>query len=129
VPVLFTASELSEYLGRVVSAGEAAIAERVAAGWLAEATGVAVWPDPPPPQVFSWAIELAALAHDNPSALASRTVDGITDSYSRERWGQIMTAARGSSVATGLAAAAGPVGSFPQPVEWPDPPRSFYRTS
>jgi hypothetical protein len=123
---LFTAGELTEYLGQAVTQAEASIAERVAAGWLAEATGVTVWPDPPPAQVFSWAIELAAIAHDNPAARASRTVDGITDAYSRDRWSQIMAAARSSSLATGPAAAVGPVGSFPQAVEWPDPPRTFH---
>ncbi len=122
---LFSSTELQDFLGQTVTSSSAAMAERVAAGWLTEATGVDQWPDPPPAQVFAWAIELGAIAHENPTALASRSVDGITDAYSRDRYSQILAAARESSLSSPSASGTGPIGSFPPAVEWPDPPRTF----
>lgn len=66
-------------------------------GWLQDATGLDTWPDPVPDKLWAWAIELAALVFDNPTAKWSQTIDDSADVYERGPQGrrrEILDAAR-----------------------------------
>lgn len=95
----------------------AASAERVAWGWLSEATGLTERPDPVPDVLWSWALELAGLVYDNPRALATEGTGPFGDTRERGRREAILAAAarhygRGGGV---------PRGTFPDAQPWPDP--------
>ena len=84
-------------------------------GWLQDATGLTVWPDPVPDRLWAWAIELAAIALENPTAKWSQTIDDTVDVYERGPQGrrrEILDAAR-----TAYNTAGKPQGSFPEP-DW-----------
>jgi len=84
-------------------------------GWLQDATGLTVWPDPLPDRLWAWAIELAALIHENPTAKWSQTIDDSVDVYERGPQGrrrEILDAARVAYNTAGK-----PQGSFPEP-DW-----------
>lgn len=115
---LFTASELSTYLGYDVSGEAADIAERVAAGWLT-AAGVDTTVFPIPHEVFSWAVELAAIAHENPGGLSESSTG---DRWNLARRGEILAAAaEHAATVAGRVTGLQPRGSFPDPSPWPDP--------
>lgn len=112
-PSLFTATDLAQLLQRPVPADAAEIAERVAAGWLSGA-GVDITVDPVPDKVFAAAVELGAIAHENPTGLESQTVDGQIDEYGRRRETILATASASSGYDSQ------PLGSFPPPpLTWP----------
>lgn len=69
---------------------------RIASGWLMSATGATSWPVTIPDDLWSWAIELAAIAYYNPSGLSSESLDDHNVQYSAERRKEILTAARTS---------------------------------
>lgn len=97
------------------------IAIRVAEGWLRSVTtSLTDWPQPPPEDLWAWALELASIAYSNPQGLVSRTTDEDTRGWVVERRQQILDAARqkysGGSAPSGT-------GSFPPAPCWPDPPR------
>lgn len=95
---------------------------RSANGWLQDATGLATWPDPVPDRLWTWAIELAAIAHRNPAAAASEQIDDYQFAQDRERRAEILAAAR----AAYNAAATGPQFSFPAPDwHWTSVPRPY----
>lgn len=108
---LFTPSDLQQFLRRPVEDTSAAQAERVASGWLTAATGIVTWPEPLPPDLYAWALELGAAVYDNPVGLKTLTVDNITRGYGGERIAAILAAARAR--AGSLAGA--PRYSFPPP--------------
>ena len=88
---------------------------RAVNGWLQDATGLTDWPDPVPDRLWAWAIELAALAFDNPAAVWSQTIDDSVTVYERGPQGrrqQILDAARAAYNTAGK-----PQGSFPEP-DW-----------
>lgn len=116
---LFTDRELSAYLHYEVSVEDADIAERVVRGWLRSATGRDDWGDPVPDEVFSWAVELAAIAHENPNgALISTTTGATTDQFGSARRQEILNEAASSR--TGGSGRAAPQGCFPAAAPWPD---------
>lgn len=117
---LFSAGDLSQFLQYQVSKEAAAIAERVAAGWLKSATGVEQWPEQLPVEVFSWAIELGAIAHENPGGLSSKTVNNRTSQWALGKRSEILAAAA-AYTRGGVANLGGPQGRFPPPTPWPDP--------
>jgi hypothetical protein len=120
--VLFMPGDLADYLQRPVTDSTAIMAERVVTGWLQGATGVAAWPEPLPAEVFSWAIDLAVIACENPGGLlSSQTTGSITDQFARERANEILNQAKGK-----YGTAGGPRGKFPEPGVWHDP-REVYR--
>lgn len=128
---LFTDQDLSTYLGYTVDATSATMAERVAWGWLKAATGLTVQPATVPEELFSWAIELGAIAHENPGGLSTETDGDITSQWAQGRRSEILAAARSST--SGPATATGaPQGYFPAPASWPDPaerpPRTAYQS-
>lgn len=88
---------------------------RFANGWLQDATGLDAWPDPVPDKLWAWAIELAALVFENPTAKWSQTVDDSINVYERGPQGrrrEILDAARAAYNTAGR-----PQGSFPEP-DW-----------
>lgn len=108
-------AELARFLQDTIEPGKADIAIQVAQGWLIDATGLSEWPDPLPRVLWSWAVELAAIAYDNPRNYASRDVGAESYGYS--------AAARRSAILeeakkrfwTGNA----PRGRFPPAEPWP----------
>lgn len=84
-------------------------------GWLQDATGLDVWPDPIPDRLWAWAIELAGLAFDNPTAKWSETIDDSITVYERGAQGrrqEILQRARKVYNSAGR-----PQYSFPEP-DW-----------
>lgn len=119
---LFTATDLTSWLQYPVTESEATIAEKVVAGWISDATGSVVLPDPLPSQMFSWALELGGLAHENPGAMFSETTGDKTTQWDRARRAEILrsVAAWAGNTAGGYGTPR-PRGSFPKARPWPDP--------
>lgn len=119
-------SEVQEFLGRSVVVERARVAIRVAEGWLRGAIPAAAFPDlsgPVPEPLWSWAVELAAIAYDNPVGHASKQVRNTAEAWHVARREEILAAAR-ARYGSGDAAAgpAGqPQGCFPALLGWPDP--------
>lgn len=109
--------QLATYLQMPVRADSEDMAIRVAEGWLRGAcTALASWPTPVPDDLWSWAIELAAMVYTNPEGLATRTVNEDTHMWIISRRAEILKAA-GSRYG-----GAQPQGSFPLALDWPDGP-------
>jgi hypothetical protein len=84
-------------------------------GWLQDAAGVDTWPAVIPDRLWAWAIELAAMVMENPTAKWSQTVDDSVDVYERGSQGrrrEILDAVRRAYNTAGK-----PQGSFPEP-DW-----------
>lgn len=94
----------------------AAIARRQASGWLSDATGITTWPDPVPDRLWSWGIELGAIAYNNPEGATSEQIDDYRVVNDSERRGQILAEAR-TAYPSAAPAGAGPQWSFPKP-DW-----------
>ena len=109
---LFTLDEFASYIQQDVDTSTATVVRRVASGWLMSATGLNVWPDPTPDDVWTWALELAAIAYRNPDGTSSETVDDYTVMADRARRKEILEAAR-----VGYGGASIPQYSFPD-VDW-----------
>ncbi|GAA5154778.1 hypothetical protein GCM10023340_38870 [Nocardioides marinquilinus] len=116
---LFTAAELTTWIGHDVDEDTASLRERVVWGWLQPILGVEDRPTPVTEQLFSWAIELGAIAHENPSGKASSSYEGVTETFN-ERREEILAEVRASVNPAGSVAAL-PAGSFPPASEYPDP--------
>lgn len=119
---LFGEYELTQWLGYEVSAERASWVEQVVWGWLKPVLGLDSRPDPVPPEVFSWAIELGAIGHENPSGLSSEQLGPALRNFSSERRAEILQlAADGGSTKASLT----PVGSFPPATCYPDPAQTL----
>lgn len=84
-------------------------------GWLQDATGMDTWPNPVPDKLWAWAIELAGIVHENPTANWSQTIDDFTSVHDRGAQGrrrEILDAARAAYNTAGR-----PQYSFPEP-DW-----------
>lgn len=81
-------------------------------GWLQDATGFTEWPDPIPDRLWAWAIELAGIVYDNPTAKWSEAIDDYTSQADRNRRREILDAARAAYNTAGR-----PIYSFPEP-DW-----------
>jgi hypothetical protein len=113
---LFTLEQLASYMQESLAASTATVARRVAYGWLSDATGLTTWPDPVPDTLFSWAIELAAIAHRNPDGALSEQTDDHRVQWDRQRRADILEVAKSAYPSPGPATA-GPQYSFPTP-DW-----------
>lgn len=111
--------QLAAYLQHTVRSDSELIAIEVAEGWLA-AVAPPPWPQPPPSDLWAWALELAAIVYSNPQSLVSRSDDQETRGWATDRRREILEAAAASSHGTAGATAA-PIGCFPAPAAWPDP--------
>ena len=107
---IFSNIELGQWLGCDVTEAKGRAIERVVWGWLKGPLGLDQRPDPVPDEVFSWAIELGAIAHENPAGLFAYQLGDERSQFSAERRNEILTQASGS-----LGGAGTPVGSFPAP--------------
>lgn len=125
---LFSAGDLGDFLQQDVSAAAAATAEKIVSGWL-QGAGVDVTVSPVPATVFSWALELGAIAYENPASKSTVVTGGQTDGYGQlqsERRAQILAAAAAATAgSTGATSATGPQGAFPLPSAWPEPARPY----
>lgn len=121
---LFTATELGNMLQCSVTDEAAAAAERLAWGWLKPVLGITTEDRPATvtAEVFAWAIELGAIAYENPSGLSAYQLGDERSQYSAERRNEILaTAAAGGKVAS--SGVPSPRGTFPTAECWPDPIR------
>lgn len=118
---LFTASDLNALPGITgVTDAEATAVEAVVWGWLQPLLKVTDRPDPVPPNLFSWALELGVIYRSNPEGLKSYSLDTESSTYDHDRIDAILrTAAGGGAVAPGAAPA--PSFSFPSARRYPDP--------
>lgn len=114
---LVSAEDLELYLQRKVRPGTGDIAIRVAEGWLRSATRLDPWPFPVPEDLFSWCIELAAIAHSRPDAVAEVEVGPTSRVWELPRRAEILAAAAARYGAAGR----GPRFAFPLPVRYPTP--------
>lgn len=118
--------ELELYLQHSVKADVEASAIRVAEGWLRAATTALTWPPSPVPEdLWAWAIELAAIAYNNPVGLVQRITDEDTRAWSTNRRQEILEAAAhryGAGAAAVYADATSGVSNFPAAPRWPDAP-------
>lgn len=111
---LVSSDELADHMQRPVDAASAFSAIRVAEGWLRGATRLSEWPDPVPDDLWAWAVELAAIAYDNPTGLVSQTIGSESYSWAMARKSEITVAARQR-----YGASDAPVYAFPPAVPWP----------
>lgn len=113
---LFDLGDLPSWMQVPEIDAETAIrARRAVNGWLQDATGLTTWPDPVPDRLWAWAIELASMVIDNPTAKWSETIDDSITVYERGAQGrrrEILDAARAAFNTAGK-----PQGSFPEP-DW-----------
>lgn len=119
---LFTEVDLGRFVQEDVSAETATVVERVVWGWLKPVLGVDERPVPASEQLWAWALELGAIAYENPSGLSSYQLGAEQRSYSAERRTAIL--AEVQQWGTGTPASA-PRGSFPAAPTWPDPIRGW----
>lgn len=121
---IVTPAELAAHLDRgILPPTKAASACRVASGWLYGVIRPTVWPPVPiPDDLWGWALELAAMAYDNPTGADSASLGDLTLNWgaaARERREQIL--AQATAAYGGTNTSAGPQGSFPDPEDYPDP--------
>lgn len=118
--------ELEAFLQHPVRPDTEATAIRVAEGWLRAVTTALTWPPAPVPEdLWAWALELAAIAYNNPIGLVQRITDEDTRAWGTERRMQILEAARlrygGGASAVFVDSATG-LSNFPSAPRWPDAP-------
>lgn len=119
---LFTNDELTELIGKPVTEARAAMVERVVWGWLKPVLGWTEQPTEIPDELFAWALQLGAIACENPTGLDAKTVGPFKEEYSEERRLAILDEVTRSTLPTGPGAAAHqPTGCFPEPACYPDP--------
>lgn len=117
---LFSADELKHLLGAAtIDTDRAVLAERMAWGWLKPVLGLTERPDLVPDDVFAWAVELGAIAHENPSGLESKQLGPAQQQFSAERRREILAQAASDGAPVG--APPSPRGSFPVALDYPDP--------
>lgn len=121
---LFSPVELGDWLelGGPADTERHTVVERVVWGWLKPILGLTERPDPVPDEVFSWAIELGAIAHENPDGRTAYQLGNERSQYSWERRNAILAEASNAGQPAGSTAS--PSGRFPKPCPWPDPPRT-----
>lgn len=115
---LFTAGDLSHWLQCPVAAETALTVEQVVWGWVKPILGLTSRPDPTPDELFSQALELGGIAHENPAGLAAYQLGEERSQFSAERRAEILR-----DMASGNLPAGGtpsPRGSFPSARCYPD---------
>lgn len=121
---LFTDEHLTRLLHKEVAIDDAVLVERVVWGWLRPILGWDERPAEIPPELFAWALQLGAIAHENPAGLSAKTIGPFSVQYSEERRLAILDEVARSSLPTGPSATAHePSGDFPPAACYPDPAR------
>lgn len=114
MPDLFDLGDLPSWLQvPEVDTETATRVRRSANGWLQDATGLSEWPDPVPDRLWTWGLELAAIAFRNPDAMSSESVDDYQRTQDKNRRAEILKAAARAYPPTGST----PTYSFPEP-DW-----------
>ena len=130
---IFTADELSNWLGYPVQSDTAATVEKVVSGWLLDALDRDSLPIADMgSRLWSWAIELAGIAYENPTSMSSDSTADQATSWSPARkdailaavarWGRRLTNPDGIDGASPM-----PRGSFPPAQHWPEPTAALLR--
>src|SRR6266536_4896668 len=109
---LFTDTELQLYVKETIDPATIAVVRRTAYGWLKDATGLADWHSPVADNLYSWGLELTAIAYRNPTSTASEGVDDYQVTWDRARRRDILNAAR-----IAYSSAGQPQYAFPDP-DW-----------
>lgn len=110
---LFALDEFASYIQQDVDTSTATVVRRVASGWLMSATGLSDWPSPVPDDLWTWALELAAIAYRSPAGdVTSEAIDDYVVMSDRARRKEILAAAR-----TRYGGATTPQYEFPDP-DW-----------
>lgn len=119
--VLFEPADLASHLGGSVTAERGAMVERVVWGWLRPIVSPGgEKPYPVDPELFSWAIELGGIAHENPAGLSAKAIGPASESFSSERRKEILDEVRTAYATAGAAAPGAPLGCFPPARPYPD---------
>lgn len=133
--ILFTEQQLGNWLmyPSGANAARTLLVEQVVTGWLLDTTELDALPDPLPPQLFAWALELGGIAYENPTTMTTDQTVDQTSSWATTRRGEILDAARAwarrqpDNPTSGSAAGALPSGEFPPPQCYPDRSRAGWR--
>ena len=129
MPELFELEDLRKLLRLSVAefdTAAATVARRLAGGWLSDATGLTAWPDLVPDRLWSWAIELGAIAYNNPDAALEEQTDDHRVKHDRQRRAESLDSARAAypSTPAPTPASAGPLWSMPEP-DWSWGPQTY----
>lgn len=120
---LFTATDLQALPGvSGVTETSATMAERIVWGWLRPILAVEQRPNPVSDELFSWALELGAIAHENPTGMSSYQLGAERVGYSTERRVEILAEVADGG-RPGHTTGGVPRGRFPQAPTYPDPAR------
>lgn len=118
-----TAPELAARVQREIDGVYAESAIRTADGQLRGAMDfTGEWPTPLPSPVWSWWVELAAMALDNPTGLGQRGVGSEQEQWLITRRDKVLSDAARWVTTSGLleqVAVTAPLWSYPPPPEWP----------
>lgn len=115
--VLFTATQLGNLLGVTVSAERHEQVELIVWGWLRPALAVEERPEPVTPELYARALELGAIAHENPAGLDSQQLGSNQKRFSSERRQELLGESESGSATSRTA----PRGCFPPARPYPDP--------
>jgi hypothetical protein len=114
---LFNAAALSEFVQDDIDTATAARVEQVVWGWLQPILNDEDRRDQVSPQLFSWALELGAIAHENPTGLEAYQLGAERRQFSQDRRREILVDVKAS--VDGIVGTA-PRGDFPEPLPCPD---------
>lgn len=107
---LFNVDDLCELVDEDLSDERFAVVEKVVWGWVSDALGIDTRPDPLPPALEGWSLELGANFHENPGGLAEYQLGEERSKFSAERRRELLelVAASGNGGATPSTYAGGP---------------------
>lgn len=127
--IIISAAQLTTFLRYPVtdpvSQESAELAERVALGWLSEATGIDEWDwdsHKESSTVFAWVLELTGIAYENPTSMSQDGAGDVQSSWV-DRRKQILESAKAWALRRSPSAGVTSRGSFPPAARWPEPAR------
>lgn len=122
---LFSGDDLENLLQEPVATGSAVTAERLVWGWLSPILDTLSRPVDVSPQLWSWAVELGAIAYSNPGGLSEYQLGGERQKFSAERRDQILADVASGGTASANGGVPAPQGDFPpvrcypgDPLDW-----------
>lgn len=124
---LFEAAELSELVDEDVSDAKLEVVERLVWGWVSDALGLAEDAERPAElseKLWSWSVELGAIAYENPKGLLSYQLGEERSQYGSERRAELLELVAGSASSSTSGYRPGPRYTGPRCSEpYPDPAR------